>query len=331
MNKREGIGPRGGAVANPLAAACYADHARQYQVVVSEQVQLATDTYRLRFDCPELASTILPGQFFMMRLTECGSSMNRPMMGPLLGRPFALYDTVLDGGLEDGGLEDGGLGNGGLDSAGQPVGIDVVYLVVGKLTGLLAQCRPGDRLDVWGPLGNGFSAEPVEHLIMVAGGIGQTPFLALGRQFLGGKSYGQPRRQVEAAASVTLCYGVRRSDLLAGEDDFRNCGIDLRISSDDGSVGRHGLVTELLQQALDEKSSTNCRVACCGPEPMMEAVAEVALARDVPCEVSLETPMACGIGICFSCVAKTELPGGDWDYKRTCVDGPVFDATKIVW
>jgi dihydroorotate dehydrogenase electron transfer subunit len=270
---------------------------------VTENVRLATDTYRIRFDCPALAAQVTPGQFLMLRLPGGND--------PLLGRPFALYDTVLD-------------------ASGAPVGVDVVYLVVGKLTGRLAECQPGDRLEVWGPLGNGFSADPVEHLILVAGGIGQTPFLALGRQFLGGRSYGQPARQVASAQSVTLCYGVRRQDLLAGEQDFRGCGIDLRISSDDGSVGHHGLVTELLAQALDEKSGS-CRIACCGPEPMMEAVAKLAIARGVACEVSLETPMACGIGICFSCVVKTEQPDGDWDYKRTCVDGPVFAAEKIVW
>lgn len=295
---------RGGAAPNPLAAANYADCAQQYQVTVAENVKIATDTYRIRFESEQLATKILPGQFLMIRLDACND--------PILGRPFALYDTVLT-------------------AAGQAVAVDVVYLVVGKLTRLLAQYQQGDKLVVWGPLGNGFSAEPTEHLIMVAGGIGQTPFLALGRQFLGGRAYGRPQRQVASAQCATLCYGVRRKDLLAGAEDFRSCGIDLRISSDDGSVGHHGLVTELLQQTLEEKSGQPCRIACCGPEPMMEAVAKIALDCQVPCEVSLETPMACGIGICFSCVVKTHQPDGDWDYKRTCVDGPVFDAEKIVW
>ncbi len=294
----------GGAVENPLAAAYYADNARQHRVVVSENVLLATDTYRVRFDCPELARAIVPGQFLMIRVPDRDD--------PLLGRPFALYDTVID-------------------NNGQPIGVDVVYLVVGKLTGALAQLKAGEELEIWGPLGNGFSAQPVEHLIMVAGGIGQTPFLALGRQFLGGRTYGRPEQEVASSQSVTLCYGVRRKDLLAGESDFRDCGIDLRISSDDGSIGHHGLVTDLLLRSLEEKPADECRIACCGPEPMMEAVAKIALERNVPCEVSLETPMACGIGICFSCVVKTKQPDGDWDYKRTCVDGPVFPAEKIVW
>lgn len=285
---------------HPLSAACYADRAGQFRVEIAENVQLARDTYRVRFECPELARRIVPGQFFMVRLAAGDD--------PVLGRPFALYDTVLD-------------------SAGEPVGIDFVYLVVGKMTGLLAQCGAGTRLDVWGPLGNGFSAAPVDHLVMVGGGIGYTPFLALGREFLGGRNYG---RTSARARRVTMCYGVRSADLMAGANDFRGCGLELRISSDDGSVGHHGLVTELLEQALDEQA-TSCRIACCGPERMMEAVAHIAHDRNVPCEVSLETPMACGIGICFSCVVKVGQADGSWDYKRTCVEGPVFEAGKIVW
>jgi dihydroorotate dehydrogenase electron transfer subunit len=270
---------------------------------MTQNEPLARNTYRVRFECPELAATIVPGQFLMLRLPHDND--------PLLGRPFALYDTVLH-------------------TAGTPIGVDVVYLVVGKMTAQLAAYRAGQELDVWGPLGNGFSAEPVEHLIMVAGGIGQTPFLALGREFLGGRSYGTQGRKVTPSRKVTLCYGVRSKEFLSGAEDFRACGIDLWISSDDGSVGHHGLVTEVLEQVLAESSGSR-RIACCGPERMMEAVAGVARVKNVPCEVSLETPMACGIGICFSCVVKTEQPGDDWDYKRTCVEGPVFDASKIVW
>ena len=289
------------AIANPLAASCYADGAGHFLVEVAENEALAQDTYRIRFECPELAGRIVPGQFLMLRVAE--------REDPLLGRAFALYDTVLDG-------------------SGRPVAIDVVFLVVGKMTSLMAESRPGTNLEVWGPLGNGFSAEPVEHLVMVAGGIGQTPMLALGQEFTGKRDYG---RGVPPAQQATLCYGVRTKELLAGAEDFRAGGIDLRIASDDGSVGHHGLVTEVLEQVLDESDHRSLRIACCGPEPMMEAVAKVAKARKVACEVSLETPMACGIGICFSCVVKVEQPDGQWDYKRTCVEGPVFAAEKIVW
>jgi dihydroorotate dehydrogenase electron transfer subunit len=153
--------------------------------------------------------------------------------------------------------------------------------------------------------------------------------MALAREYLNQRRYGEPRREGASAERVTLCYGARTGDYLAGVDDFRNLGVDVRISTDDGSTGHHGLVTDLLKQTLSE--STDCHIICCGPVPMMEAVSDIARERKVNCQVSLETPMACGIGICFSCVAKVRDERGDWDYKRTCVDGPVFDAAAIEW
>ena len=169
---------------------------------------------------------------------------------------------------------------------------------------------------------------------MVAGGIGQTPFVTLAREYLGLTNYD---RDCPQAQKVTLCYGARNEHLLAGVNTFEAVeGLDVRLCTDDGSRGHHGLVTELLEQVLSEDkeahgSSEGTRVVCCGPEPMMEAVAKVSKNWAVPCQVSLETPMACGIGICFTCVTKVIQDDGTWDYKRTCVEGPVFDASKIVW
>jgi dihydroorotate dehydrogenase electron transfer subunit len=289
---------------NPLYAKFYADHARQLQVRVIENVRVARDTYRIRLEAPQTARQIVPGQFMMVRLPGGDD--------PLLARPLALYDTVVD-------------------DRGDLVGLDVVYLVVGKMTRYLAACEVGDQLEIWGPLGNGFVLPDAKHLIMVAGGIGQTPFLALGREQLQKRDYGWPPRQVAPSEKVTLCYGARSADLLAGIDDFRAVGIDVRVATDDGTAGHHGLVTDLLGRCLVEAETTTCRVVCCGPEAMMEAVAGICASANVSCQVSLETPMACGIGICFSCVTKVTQADGTWDYKRTCVDGPVFDAKTIVW
>jgi dihydroorotate dehydrogenase electron transfer subunit len=290
-------------MSSPLHASYYADRALQQDVVIAENVRVARDTYRLRFECPPIARRVVPGQFLMLRLAGVND--------PLIGRALAVYDTVGTAG-------------------GSLAGIDVVYLVKGKLTRRLAECLPGSQLTVWGPLGNGFSAQATEHLIMVAGGIGQTPFLALAAEYLGLRRYGEPPRTVPPAAKVTLCYGARSAEYLAGVEDFQRLGVEVRISTDDGSRGHRGLVTEVLGQLLDTASGAH-RIVCCGPEVMMEAVAKLAAAHKVPCEVSLETPMACGIGICFTCVAKVKDAGGDWDYKRTCVEGPVFDAAKIEW
>jgi dihydroorotate dehydrogenase electron transfer subunit len=162
----------------------------------------------------------------------------------------------------------------------------------------------------------------------VGGGIGQTPFLALAREYLGLRRYGCPPRRVARAKRTTLCYGVRTADLLAGVDDFAQLGVEVMLSTDDGSAGHHGPVTDLIRPAI-AKSDLPCRIVCCGPEPMMKAAAQVAGELGVPCQVSLESPMACGIGVCFSCVAKVRDESGHWDYRRTCVEGPVFDAARI--
>ena len=93
-------------------------------------------------------------------------------------------------------------------------------------------------------------------------------------------------------------------------------------------VGHHGFVTDLIRPVV-EQSPWPCRIVCCGPEAMMEATAKIAQELGVPCEVSLESPMACGIGICFSCVKKIRDASGGWDYRRTCVEGPVFNGADV--
>jgi len=263
-----------------------------------ENFPLAERTYRIRLECPEIAAAIRPGQFVMLRLPAKDD--------PLLGRPFALYDTVLD-------------------SSGAAVGLDIVYLVVGKMTGLLVGVKPDDPIEIWGPLGNGFpDFRGDNQVVCVAGGIGQTPFLAYARELLGGRGYGgaEPLRRVKR---VLLYYGVRHAKLAAGLDDFRAAGCGLRLATDDGSLGYKGTVTQLL--AKDKPPGP---FVGCGPERMLHALAKLTAGWGVKCYVSLETPMACGFGACFSCVTKVKTPAG-WDYKRVCVEGPVFDAGTLEW
>src|SRR5207249_3237976 len=144
-----------------------------YYAPVTANARLATNTYLIRLHAPALAEAIRPGQLIMIRMPS-GTD-------PLLGRPFALYDTLVD-------------------NKDRPTGIDVVYLVVGKITKLMASLKTGDAVEIWGPLGNGFP-EPLgsEHVGLVAGGIGQTPFLAHIRELLGTRGYGgqTPRRRVQ--------------------------------------------------------------------------------------------------------------------------------------
>lgn len=278
--------------------------ARQMIVPVVEQVKLARDTFRLRLEAPDLARNVLPGQFFMIR--------SPGVTNPLLGRPFALYDTWLD-------------------HSGSPAGIDVAYLVVGKMTGLMSGWKAGDRVEIWGPLGNGFPAVSGSRLLIAAGGIGNTPFPAIAREALGLRRYGSrnPGATLDRER-VTLCYGVRSAVYFSGLEDFAALGIDVRLATDDGSRGHKGFVTDLVADLLQTESPANSsQIYCCGPEPMMHAVAKLAAQHGVLCWLSLETPMACGFGACFSCVTRVKQADGSWDYRRTCVEGPIFPAEQL--
>jgi dihydroorotate dehydrogenase electron transfer subunit len=272
----------------------------QGRVPVIENILIARDTYRLRIRFEKLASAIRPGQFIMLRIPN--------KLDPLLGRAFALYDVV--------------------EENSRPTAIDIVYLVVGKMTRLMGRLASGDLVEVWGPLGNGFpDYTGVDHLVMIAGGIGQTPFLALAKRALGLQGYGgQPARP--EVKRVSFCYGVRNQAFFAGLEDFSRAGCTLNLATDDGSHGFHGFVTQLAERVTSPAASDQ-RWAGCGPEPMLHALAELAHTRGVPCDLSLETPMACGVGICFSCVTKVRC-GDAWDYRRVCVEGPVFEAKSLL-
>jgi dihydroorotate dehydrogenase electron transfer subunit len=267
---------------------------------IVEHRSIAKDTWQLTLEAPSLARCTLPGQFFMVRLAGLND--------PLIGRALAMFDR-------------------GFDPQGNPETVSVAYVVKGKFTHALSRFKAGQSVEIWGPLGNAFSNQPVDHLILVAGGVGITPMLSLASAALGQDTYGQ---EGHFAQQVTLCYGARTEEYLVALDAFEERGVRLAIATEDGSLGHRGRVTEVLKDLLSRSEGTS-RIACCGPEPMMQAVSKIAHEHNVTCEVSLETPMACGIGICFTCVAKIDQGDGTWDYRRTCVEGPIFESQSIVW
>ena len=260
---------------------------RHGQGTVLRNDRLTEDTWQIALHTEETLPVVRAGQFAMLRLP------NRT--DPLLGRPFALYRA-------------------------EPQYIEIIYLTVGKMTQRLAEVKPNETLELWMPLGNGFP-EPAAnekesaHTIIVAGGIGQTPFL----------TFCQNRQE-----RVSLLYGARTADRIACMDDFRQLGIEPVIATDDGSEGYHGLVTDLIEKVYQPGESA--RLFCCGPLPMLHSAFLTARKLGLPCFVSLETPMSCGLGICFGCVVPyRENEHSGWDYRRTCIDGPVFDAYKLQW
>jgi dihydroorotate dehydrogenase electron transfer subunit len=302
--------------------ACYADAAAFREARIVRHVRIAENAWRVRLDCPEIAAVAAPGQFAMLRIPGRND--------PLLARPLAVYDCLADD-------VDPGRGDAAAGSAAAPLRyVDFIYAVHGRFTTALKEIPPGSDLVVWGPLGNGFRIPPVEHLVLVAGGIGQTALLLLGREHLRAAHRGGTPRSPAAPTRVTFCWGARHAGLFGGLDDFRSSGVDVHMATLDGSAGLRGTVVDLLDalfgaDARPHDPPVSLRIACCGPDPMMAAVARWAAARRIDCDVSLEAPMACGIGICFTCVARVRDDDGGWDYRRTCVEGPVFDATRIEW
>jgi dihydroorotate dehydrogenase electron transfer subunit len=128
---------------------------------------------------------------------------------------------------------------------------------------------------------------------------------------------------------VSLLYGARSADLLAGLDDFRGAGVDLEIATDDGSAGHRGFVTDLLASRLD-RGDVPVKVVGCGPPPMLAALSRLVDRHGLDCDLSLENHMACGFGVCFSCVAPIRQDDGSTDLRRVCVEGPIFPASKVI-
>jgi dihydroorotate dehydrogenase electron transfer subunit len=204
---------------------------------------------------------------------------------------------------------------------------------VGTGTELLSTKKPGESLDLLGPLGHGFDVhKPVtEHRtpILIAGGMGVAPLLFLAERLAG---RGGPKARV--------LIGARTAKQILCEKEFKKYSCDVTIATDDGSRGHKGLVTELLTShlltvncqhpALSEKpvspSGVLSTIYACGPKPMLQAVSGIAREHVLAAQLSLEAHMACGIGACLGCVVKTKA-----GYERVCKEGPVFDALDIVW
>jgi dihydroorotate dehydrogenase electron transfer subunit len=184
-----------------------------------------------------------------------------------------------------------------------------VFQVRGEGTAILAGFRQGDTLDILAPLGNGFDlGNTSRRALFVGGGIGLPPLLGAAKPFGG---------------NAVVAAGFRSRDAVILKEDFEACGCKTRIATDDGSFGHHGLVTELLGGLSFDA------VFACGPLPMLRAVCALAKERGVPCQVSMEERMACGIGACLGCAVKLHGPDGAAYYGHVCKDGPVFDSSVL--
>jgi len=263
------------------------------KVKILSKKEVAPNIHLIRLDAPAIAQDTLPGQFIHIR---CSQNYH-----PLLRRPISIYRIDKEKGE-----------------------IYILFQVVGEGTKLLSQRAVGDNLDILGPIGNGFNIYPKSKKIMiVGGGIGVAPLLALCEESI--------RQEKE----VRVLIGALKKELVIEEENFRNLGAKVDVATDDGSYQYKGLVTDLLERAVKGGWLAD-QIFACGPKPMLKKINEIALQANINCQVSLEERMACGIGACLGCVCKIKTKDKKedkvkYEYKRVCVDGPIFEGSEVVW
>lgn len=261
---------------------------------VLSNTRLSDDYNVLALDAPEIAALAQPGQFVMIKPAR-GSD-------PLLRRPFSIFEVLRD-------------------ASGEATGLSILNKRIGVGTGLVYDAEPGSRIACLGPLGRPFEpVDPPARAWMVAGGVGLAPFLTLAEAL------------VRRGTAATLFYGARRAADLYYLDVFERLGVATVTATEDGSRGTRGFITLPLNDALAAvRDAEPVKLYVCGPTPMMRAVATIADFHGQPCDVSLEQVMGCGLGGCYSCVVLTRQVGAPPHFVRSCLEGPVFDAGRIVW
>ncbi len=260
---------------------------QQAKVIFNQQIGPAY--YKIGLACSEHFSMAKAGQFIMLRATG--------QTRPLLRRPFSIHNLIINNGVAE--------------------GLEVLYKVVGQGTAMLAGQKAGDMVDILGPLGSGFLIpRQAGRIFFVAGGIGVAPLIFLASQ-LG-------RRNVDLSACRAFIGGRNKEDLLC-IDDFTRLGVGVQTTTDDGSAGDQCLVTHPLEDALAQIKPDI--IVACGPMEMLACIIGITEKYDLPCQVSIETLMACGMGACLGCAVEgRDRPDR---YLHACLDGPVFDATEL--
>jgi len=250
---------------------------KQVLASIISKGEVMPGVYLMWLESPHLASTAQPGQFVMVR---CGKDS-------VLRRPLSIHQR--DGSK-----------------------VALLFAIAGKGTAWLSQRKAGDDLDVFGPLGNGFSIHPSsQNLLLVAGGIGIAPLLLLTQEAL------------HRGCSVTLLTGASTSAQLYPRH-LLPPEAELVITTEDGTAGKKGMITDLLPKYIDWAD----QIFACGPMPMYRDMAaqNQQFLKGKPVQISLEVRMGCGLGVCYGCTVKTKT-----GLKQVCKDGPVFNLESILW
>lgn len=255
---------------------------------------LSSDYNVLALEAPAIASEAAPGQFVMVK-PGAGSD-------PLLRRPFSVFEILREAG-------------------GAPSGISILSKNIGPSTELIYRARLDQTVDCLGPLGRPFTiVDPPTDAWMIAGGVGLAPFATLAQALRA------------RGVRTTLFYGARRAAELFYLDFFRALGVDLALTTEDGSLGERGRIVAPLDRRLASfDRASQVMLYACGPEGMLAATAKSAMKHGRACQVSVERIMGCGLGGCYSCVVPVRSDAGGFHHVRSCISGPVLAADQIVW
>ena len=255
------------------------------RATVSQHRHLQHGYHSLTFEPFPAAARCRPGQFLHLRL---------PDSGLLFRRAFSVAAVN--------------------DRKHQ---VEIIVKVLGRGSRLLGGKDRGDTVDILGPLGRPFTLpKKTEETVMVAGGAGFPPLLFLAERMI---ARGHESRKIH------FFYGGATADDLVERTRIRRLGVELVPVTEDGSLGAKGLVTGPVRQYLESHPNSPRRLYGCGPEAMLKATQELAMALAVPGQLSLEAPMPCGIGVCLGCV----VPLTNGGHARVCCDGPVFDIGEV--
>jgi dihydroorotate dehydrogenase electron transfer subunit len=259
----------------------------QFICSIISKEKLREKIFKLTLSSPLIAQGAKPGNFVHIKVSSHSY--------PLLRRAFSVHD---------------------IDK--QKGSFDVLFKVVGNGTRILSEKSPGDRLDLLGPIGNGFSLpQNGETVMLVAGGMGIAPLWFLFTNLI----------KKNDRDKLIFFLGAKTKKELLYYEKLEHLGANLKVTTDDGSFGTKGLVTEVFLQeiARRKKERPKLMVYSCGPPEMLKKMADISKRYNFSCQISLEGHMPCGVGACWGCVVKLENGG----YKRVCIDGPVFDAREI--
>lgn len=261
---------------------------------IVRNTKIISGYYVLAVKMPQSFQTPIPGQFVMIR--------EKGRLDPFLGRPFSVYT---------------------FERIGNAVIVEILYKVVGKGTSVLSMLKKGVLLEIYGPYGSAFNINTKgKKAVLICGGIGVAPLTFLASHYRG----------LETGDIDVICYlGATGETKLVGVERMEELCQSVFISTDDGSMGYHGTVTDLFARDVASYDSSNTVIYACGPRPMIKRLSEMLSIRALPCQVSLEERMACGVGACLGCSIEMYDREGRGKYRRVCKDGPVFDIHDIIW